>query len=325
MLQPSDIRHWTLAAKKKRKKKKEGKGKAGNMVALSVWTVVQISRPGFWFVTIWCYVAGLRGQGLELATSSATGPMFWAGLAYVALPLNLLLYSWNDYDDVKLDERNPRKGRYLLGTAGVKNEPLRRVFWGAMLLNVAFLAGFATVAGAAFVAKWFALACATNFLYNDFPRLRAGPPPLDLCVGPLGYALVVPLAARINGLDAPGVASMGFHISMILRSQLWGQIIDFGPDMAAGRRTTAVTIGSIVKVRVLLAAIVACELGFALFGVQDVYVAAFSALCLAQALVEVFLYPAKPPSLGLAALTGAVMTPTAGLLLMHVFSNPVFL
>lgn len=146
--------------------------------------------------------------------------------------------------------------------------------------------------------------------------------PFDF-VGPLGYVLVTVLSSWVNRNVFPAPSTLLFHAFMVLRSQLWGQIIDIGADAKVGRRTAAVTLG-VVKARVLLAALVFCEFLSGWIGVGDNYVAAFSALSLVQALVEVFFYPPKSPTLYQAAATGLVMTPAAGLLLLHVFFKPVF-
>jgi len=279
---------------------------------------VEISRPGFWFITLWCYIAALHGNGQTLATTNN----FWLGLVYVTFPVNLLLYAWNDIDDGNIDRLNPRKGKYLLGVASIANEELKRATVLGFLLNVLFIAYFAYVLEDIRIVLWFACACVTNFVYNTYPGWRTGPPPLDF-VGPLGYVLILYFSTIVNQISSPSPSCVMFHTLMVFRSQLWGQIIDLSSDEKGGRKTTAVALG-VVKARVLLASLVLGEFAIAWFGIGDSYVCLFSGLCLAQALVEIFFYPPQAPNLAQAALTGLVMTPAAGLLLIHVWTSPVF-
>ncbi|GBG31487.1 Hypothetical Protein FCC1311_077112 [Hondaea fermentalgiana] len=252
--------------------------------------------------------------------ASAGDPFFYMGLIYASFPVNALLYAWNDLGDGALDRTNPRKGPYLLGAVYANEEQVRQVFLAALGLNLGILLFFAVVCGPVLIGIWWAAACATNYTYNNYPRWREGPPPLDF-VGPLGYILLIPFAAIVNGLEFPSLSTLLFHIFMVLRSQLWGQIIDLGPDARAQRQTTAVALG-IRGARGLLVLLQLCELFVAIYGVQNTYVEAFSALSMATALLEFFVYPNRAPSLHEAALTGALMTPAAAVLLLHVLFTP---
>lgn len=81
---------------------------------LTVKDLVQVSRPGWWLVTVWLYIAP-TGQRWDLLTSST----FWLGLLYVCFPINLMVYGINDYADFfhgdDLDGQNDRKGNFFFG------------------------------------------------------------------------------------------------------------------------------------------------------------------------------------------------------------------
>jgi len=190
-------------------------------------------------------------------------------------------------------------------------------------LNAAFIFILAPFAGVTASLLFGVLLTVTNYSYNSGPQWRNGPMPLDM-IGPMGYVLIIPFSSAINGMDFPSVGTLMFHVAMVLRSQLWGQIIDISYDMDHGRRTTAVTLG-VKGARVFLFFLVLCELMAGVILVNDFWVSMFSLLSLFQALVEIFVYPSVPPTLLLAMLTGMVLTPAAGLLLLHVATNPVFM
>jgi len=243
--------------------------------------------------------------------------------------MNLLLYSWNDLDDSRIDKLNSRKGyQYLLGVGGdVAQDRIWHCFLLGLNLNFFFLLYFIH-ATRQFVrlTAWFAASCALNFLYNTFPRLREGPAPFDL-VGPLGYVLVIPFSSIINGVDLPASSTLLFHVVMVLRSQIWGEIIDLSSDWKGGRRTTAMAFDKPMQttnIRGFQIFIIFFELILAVYAVDNIYVALFSGISLVQAVFDLVALPPKPPSLKEAAIAGATMTPAAALLLMEVRKGKVF-
>ena len=70
----------------------------------TVQTLLKASRPGWWLVTFWMYILPTAQQPAVFATAR-----FWLGLLYCTLPLNMLVYVWNDYADYDYDQRNLRK------------------------------------------------------------------------------------------------------------------------------------------------------------------------------------------------------------------------
>ena len=130
---------------------------------------------------------------------------------------------------------------------------------------------------------------------------------------------MIDLSAAINGLEGPGWGCWAFHVFMALRSQLYGQIIDYDSDVKGKRRTTAITLG-IRKSRLLVVLLVAFEACAAYVGFQDWYPVAFSVWSLAQALLEYCFYPEKDTSLRLKLLTFLMLTPPGMILcLRHIY------
>ena len=99
---------------------------------------VHVSRPVFWFITVWLYLVVGGSHYDSSVFGSAT---FWLGLFYVTYPLNLLVYAWNDLDDRVVDELNSRKGRYLNGALTTAQQ-LWKIFMASILLNIGFCVAF---------------------------------------------------------------------------------------------------------------------------------------------------------------------------------------
>ena len=72
----------------------------------------QVSRPGFWSITLWLYLLPTGGGagGTNTGGAALMGCSFWAGLVFCGAPLNLMVYLWNDLVDQDTDRVNPRKG-----------------------------------------------------------------------------------------------------------------------------------------------------------------------------------------------------------------------
>ena len=234
--------------------------------------LLKLSRPYFWLVTCWLYLIP-TGQRLDLFGSVP----FWFGLAYSTLPLNLLCYLMNDLSDIEVDKHNPRKGGSLLGIRAGAGALSAAVGWTAAV-QVPFLLFFAASFGVARCAAWFAAVVLVNWLYNFGPRLSSNYAPLDLLC-PCGYMLVVPLSCWLNGLPLPPGRAWVHTLFFVVRSQLWIQTFDVETDRASGRRTTAVLLGH-RGAQLLLATVLAAELGFVLAFFSDWALRSFSAASL---------------------------------------------
>lgn len=210
---------------------------------------LQISRPGLWFVTLWLYLLPVGGWPARVT------PAFLAGLAFVTFPLGLLVYGWNDRVDAGADRQNPRKGSWLFGAQADDGtlDHLPRV----MALVTAL--GFAPLVLLDGPRQLLVLAgiVAVCALYNREPGGWRGRPPLELLCQ-IGYLLVVPLSAWLNDVPPPPLATWLYLWLFTLQAQLMGEVMDVTPDRAAGRRTTATTLG-VRRTKLLVMALVAAE------------------------------------------------------------------
>src|SRR6266700_8371392 len=78
--------------------------------------ILKASRPGLWATAVWFYL-------LPLGRLHVFHPApFWLGLIYVTLPLGLIIYGRNDVADVETDRFNPRKGTFLFGARGSREQ-----------------------------------------------------------------------------------------------------------------------------------------------------------------------------------------------------------
>lgn len=210
---------------------------------------LKVARPGFWLTSIWFYLLPL-GQRAVFDL-----PGFWLGLLYVTLPLGLLIYGWNDAVDFETDRLNPRKDTFLFG-ARPSPEQIAGLPLRIALVQLPFVFALTWLLGWRALA-WFAALVAATAIYN-WPRIgfkgRAG---FDM-LNQLGYLLVFVLSSWLNGVPQLPWFTFVFGALFAMHSHLFGQIMDYVPDLRAGRRTTAGTIG-VRPAKALMAAFLAAE------------------------------------------------------------------
>lgn len=211
---------------------------AENPNVLDWRTLVQLSRPGWWLVHVWLYLAP-TGQKYYLLTS----PCFWLGLAYALFPLNLLVYGLNDYTDVELDAKNDRKGNFMYG-AKCSREQMKELPRLIVLLNVVSMVILAFVSGRWLaLSLWLPICFAVNLAYNVEPLRLSSKGPFELPCVVFGFTGVATLASIVNKLPWAPVGFWAHMTCLVLRTQLWTEFLDFDPDFAAGRRTTSTLVG----------------------------------------------------------------------------------
>jgi 4-hydroxybenzoate polyprenyltransferase len=195
---------------------------------------LKISRPGLYFQTVWLFVLPLAA-GVDLRD-----PRLWLGLLYVTLPLNLLVYAWNDRVDVEIDRANPRKDSWLFGARATPEE-LDSALRIAGFLQVLFCGVFWWLDGARMV-LWMLAILLVNWAYNAKEKGLRGKPPFDL-LNPLGYLLVVQLPIWLLGLPELSWQAWTYLGLFCLQAQLVGEVMDFWPDQESGRVTSVVKMG----------------------------------------------------------------------------------
>lgn len=201
-------------------------------------TVVKLSRPGWWLVHVWLYLAP-TGQMYELLSTWS----FWLGLLYAVFPLNLLVYGLNDYTDVELDAKNDRKGNFMYG-AKCSPEQMQALPHLIVLMNVGGIALLAAVTGRwAALTVWLVICFAVNGAYNLPPLCLSSRGPWELPCVVVGFSGVAPLASIVNQIGWPPLGFVAHMTCLVLRTQLWTEFLDYEPDLACGRRTTSTLVG----------------------------------------------------------------------------------
>lgn len=182
---------------------------------------------------------------------------FWLGALYVGFPMGLLLYGWNDIVDFETDRLNPRKGTFLFGARGTR-EQLRRLPLQIALVQLPFVVTCSVFAGAKLLLCFGGMIAAAA-LYN-WPRYGfKARPPLEI-LNQAGYLFVFLLSSWMNDVPLLPWAAMLFGALFAMHSLLFGQVMDLEPDRMAGRRTTATVIGR-VPAKLLMTALMLFEAG----------------------------------------------------------------
>ena len=209
--------------------------------------IIKVSRPGFWPTHVWFYL--LPFAQIDMLQSFS----FWLGGAYVCFPLGLLLYGWNDIGDFKTDALNARKGSWLFGAC--PDESTRaKLPWIILAVQLPFVVLFVWLADWKMLG-WFVGVCFFNFTYNNLGFKKI--PVLDL-LNQVGYLMIFVLGSWLCTVKQLNAPAMIFSALFAMQSHLFGQIMDVDEDRAAGRKTTAVTIGVSLS-KWLLAAIMIGE------------------------------------------------------------------
>src|SRR5258708_33590640 len=103
---------------------------------------------------------------------------FWVGLTYVLIPLGFVLYGVNGIFDVEADRLNPRKGTFLFGSLG-RREQLSALRWQIVALQIPFVAAFLVWIGAQ-TFFWFAVLLVGVAIFH-LPGIGFNSPP-PFCV-----------------------------------------------------------------------------------------------------------------------------------------------
>src|SRR6202521_1292681 len=115
--------------------------------------LTQVSLPGLWSTTALFYLMPLGHRAFLRSW------IFWVGLLYVLVPLGLVLYGVNDIVDAEADVYNPRKGTFLFGSLGAK-EQLAALRWKIAVAQLPFLVLFLLLIGTKILLWYAALAAA---------------------------------------------------------------------------------------------------------------------------------------------------------------------
>ncbi len=151
--------------------------------------LVQVSRPGLWSTTALFYLLPL---GRADFTHSGRLRL---GLVFALFPQGLLLHGVNDLADAEADQLNPRKGTYMFGSRGTR-EQLAALQWQIVVAQLPFLTAFYLLVGPR-ILWWYAILLVAVALYNA-PRFGwKSNPPFDVLIQ-ASYLLVFVLSSWLN-------------------------------------------------------------------------------------------------------------------------------
>jgi len=227
--------------------------------------LVQVSRPGLWSTTAMFYLMPLGHADLFRSGK------LWLGLFFVLFPLGFLLYGVNDIVDAEGDRLNPRKGTFLFGSRGAR-EQLSTLKWQVAVVQIPFLLTFYFLVGPR-ILWWYAVLLLAVGLYNA-PRLAwKGRPPFDVLIQ-ASYLLVFVLSSWLNNAPQLPWQTFVFGALFAMHSHVFGEVMDIEPDRLSGRTTTATLIGR-VPAKFLIAGFLSIETALVYFYFHDPIIAGF--------------------------------------------------
>ena len=198
----------------------------------------------------------------------------WLGLVFVLFPLGLLLYGVNDLADAEADRLNPRKGTYMFGSRGAR-EQLAALKWQIVVAQLPFLAAFFLLLGPR-ILGWYGILLLAVGIYNA-PRFGwKGHPPFDVLIQ-ASYLLVFVLSSWLNNAPQLPWPTFLFAALFAMHSHVFGEVMDIEPDHLSARKTTATVIGR-VRAKFLIVALLGVETLLVRLYFHDWIVAGFLAL-----------------------------------------------
>jgi 4-hydroxybenzoate polyprenyltransferase len=230
--------------------------------------LLQVSRPGLWSTTALFYLMPL-GHADILHSSR-----LWLGLFFVLFPLGFLLYGVNDIVDAETDSLNPRKGTFMFGSRGAR-EQLSALKWQIAAVQIPFVVAFYFFVGPR-ILWWYALLLLAVGLYNAPGIAWKGRPPYDVLIQ-ASYLLVFVLSSWLNNVPQLPWQTFLFGALFAMHSHIFGEVMDIEPDHMSGRRTTATSIGR-VRAKFLIAAFLCVETVLVQIYFRDRVITGFLAL-----------------------------------------------
>ena len=198
----------------------------------------------------------------------------WLGLFFVLFPLGFLLYGVNDIVDAENDSLNPRKGTFMFGSRGAR-EQLAALKWQIAAVQVPFVAAFYYFIGPR-ILWWYALLLLAVGLYNAPGIGWKGRPPLDVLIQ-ASYLLVFVLSGWLNNAAQLPWQTLLFGAMFAMHSHIFGEVMDIEPDRLSGRRTAATVIGR-VRAKFLIAVFLLAETALVQFYFRDWIITGFLAI-----------------------------------------------
>jgi len=230
--------------------------------------LLQVSRPGLWSTTAMFYLMPLGH--VDFLHSGR----LWLGLLFVLFPLGFLLYGVNDIVDAETDSLNPRKGTFMFGSRGAR-EQLVALKWQIAVLQTPFVIAFYSFVGPR-ILWWYAVLLLAVGIYNAPGIAWKGRPPFDVLIQ-ASYLLVFVLSSWLNNTQQLPWQTFLFGAMFAMHSHIFGEVMDIEPDRLSGRRTTATVIGR-VRAKFLIAVFLCVETALVQFYFRDWIITSFLAV-----------------------------------------------
>jgi len=247
---------------------------------------LKISRPGFWFPTIWIYLVPFSDQIGFWKTMP-----FWIGLIFVTFPLNYLVYGLNDYNDIYADAVNPRKGNFMFGAKASK-EKLKPLLKKIAIINVPcfiILTYFSDVR----MFMLLTIMVGVNIAYNFEPFRLKEKPPFEILIQ-VGYVLTAIFSVELNGLNPLPWQTIVYLCLFAFQAHIAGEIMDIEPDILAGKKTTA-TILKRKTSKLLMLTILLCESFLLWFWFNDPVLATFLGVFSVWLILDILIFFGNKP------------------------------
>jgi 4-hydroxybenzoate polyprenyltransferase len=230
--------------------------------------LLQVSRPGLWSTTALFYLMPLGRADLLHSQK------LWLGLFFVLFPLGFLLYGVNDIADAEADLLNPRKGTFLFGSRGTR-EQLAALKWQIAAVQLPFVITFFFLMGPK-ILWWYAALLSVVAIYNASRFGWKGNPPFDVLIQ-ASYLLIFVLSSWLNNVSQLPWQTFLFGAFFAMHSHVFGEVMDIEPDALSGRRTTATVIGR-ERAKFVIAGFLCVETALIHFYFRDPAVTAFLAI-----------------------------------------------
>jgi 4-hydroxybenzoate polyprenyltransferase len=211
--------------------------------------LLQVARPGLWSTTAMFYLLPL-GHADILHSAR-----LWLGLIFVLFPLSFLLYGVNDIVDAETDALNPRKGTFMFGPRGAR-EQLAALKWQIAVVQIPFVIAFYYFVGPR-ILWWYGVLLVAVGIYNAPGIAWKGRPPFDVLIQ-ASYLLVFVISSWLNKVPQLPWQTFIFGAMFAMHSHIFGEVMDTEPDRLSGRRTTATMIGR-VRAKFLIATFMCIE------------------------------------------------------------------
>ena len=263
-----------------------------------------------WFPTLWIYLVPF-GNEPEFWKQS----LFWIGLVFVTFPLNYLVYGLNDFNDVKADAVNERKGNFLFGAKFSKAQ-LQKIPLKIAIVIVPFIVYFSVIAGWKMLLLLMFM-IVINILYNFKPFRFKERPPFEIFIQ-VGYVFVAFFSVVLNNLPSLPWQTTMYLSFFAFQAHIAGEIMDIEPDILSQKKTTATLIGR-KKSKIVMLLLLLVEVYVLLCWFQDFVLSGFLGIFSVWLFLDTFFFfKDKPYTLFQMKLFGIAMNLSAVLSMIWV-------